>query len=160
MARLLSRETLLLSFLFLVLPYAQAFGANPSDELRALHEKVIRAHLESNVEILLEDESAEYLVANRGEITRPTLAERRDRLGSYLRTTVFAEYRDLTDPVITTSEDGTLGWVLVQVKARGTQTTPSGEKHSVEFISAWIELYQKRGSKWYRTGNVSNFKPQ
>jgi hypothetical protein len=28
----------------------------------------------------------------------------------------------------------------------------------LEFISAWIELYEKRDGRWWRIGNVSNFK--
>jgi len=129
------------------------------DLLRALHEKVMRAHRESDVELLLEDEAADYVVANRGEVSRPTLEERRARLGPYLRSTTFREYRDVTAPVVTVSSDGTLGWVIVQVHASGLQTTERGEKAPVDFVSAWIELYEKRDGRWLRVGNVSNFKP-
>lgn len=128
------------------------------DLLRALHEKVILAHRQSNVEAILEDEAADYVVANRGEVTRPTLEERRERLGSYLRSTTFSEYRDVIEPVVTISSDGSLGWVIVQVQATGVQTSESGEKEPVQFISAWIELYEKRQGRWLRVGNVSNFK--
>lgn len=127
--------------------------------LRDLHEKVMRAHRESDVELLLKDESADYVVANRGEISRPTLQERRERLGPYLRSTTFQEYRDLTDPVVKVSGDGTLGWVIVQVKASGMQTGADGSRNPLQFVSAWIELYEKRDGRWLRTGNVSNFKP-
>ena len=127
--------------------------------LRALHDKVIRAHRESDVELLLEDEPADSVIANRGEVTRPTLDERRARLGGYLRATTFREYRDLTDPVVRVSADGTLGWVIVQVEAKGIRTTPDGAQEPIDFVSAWIELYEKRDGRWLRVGNVSNFKP-
>jgi hypothetical protein len=129
-----------------------------SDQLRALHEKVIQAHRQSNVDVLLEDESADYVVAGRGEVTHPTLDERRERLGSYLGRTTFHEYRDVADPLVRVSRDGTLGWVIVQVQARGLQATPERENESLEFVSAWIELYEKRDGRWFRVGNVSNFK--
>ena len=128
------------------------------DQLRALHEKVILAHRQSDVEVLLEDEAADYVVAGRGEVTRPTLDERRERLGSYLGSATFREYRDLIDPVIQVSSDGTLGWVIVQVQASGMQTTQAVHKEPIEFTSAWIELYEKRNGRWFRVGNVSNFK--
>jgi len=128
------------------------------DQLRALHEKVILAHRKSNVEVILEDESADYVVASRGEVTRPTLDERRERLGPYLRSATFREYRDLIDPVIQVSSDGTLGWVIVQVQASGIRTTQADHKEPIEFTSAWIELYEKRNGRWFRVGNVSNFK--
>jgi hypothetical protein len=130
-----------------------------ADRLRALHEKVMQAHRHGNVELLLEDEAADYVVANRGEVTRPTLDDRRRRLGGYLSRTSFREYRDVIEPVVTVSNDGTLAWVIVQVKASGTQTTDAGQKEPIEFVSAWIELYQKKDGRWWRVGNVSNFKP-
>lgn len=128
------------------------------DQLRALHEKVILAHRQNDVDVLLEDEAADYVVASRGEVTRPTLDERRERLGSYLGSTTFREYRDVTDPVIEVSSDGTLGWVIVQVEVEGLRTTPEGQSEPLEFTSAWIELYEKRDGRWFRVGNVSNFK--
>lgn len=136
-----------------------AAPSSAAAELRVLHEKVLRAHRESNVEILLEDEATDYVVANRGEITRPTLQQRRERLGGYLKASKFSEYKDLVDPVVSVAADSTLGWVVVQVSARGTQLTNQGEAVPIEFVSAWIELYEKRGGKWFRTGNISNFKP-
>jgi hypothetical protein len=131
-----------------------------SHQLRALHEKVMEAHRQSKVDLLLEDEAADYVVAGRGEVTRPTLDARRDRLGSYLQSTTFQEYRDLAEPVVRVSRDGTMGWVVVQVQARGVQTTQEGETEPLEFVSAWIELYEKREGRWLRVGNVSNFKPR
>lgn len=133
-------------------------AATDSDQLRALHEKVIQAHLKNDVELLLEDEAADYVVAGRGEVTRPTLAERRARLGPYLQRTTFHEYRDLQEPIVKVSQDGAMGFVVVQVRASGTQVDGKGGTHSLLFTSAWIELYEKREGRWYRTGNVSNFK--
>lgn len=134
-------------------------GAGARAELLALHEKTMRAHRQGDVELLLEDESEDYVVAGRGEITRPTLAQRRERFTAFLGATTFTEYRDLVAPIVTTSEDGTLGWVIVQVRARGTQVVKSGAKQPLQFVSAWIELYQKRDGRWFRVGNVSNFRP-
>ena len=133
-------------------------GASDEAVLRALHAKVIRAHRESNPDLLFEDVAADFVQANRGEIQRPTIDERRARFTSYLGRTTFSEYRDLVEPVVKVSKDGTLGWVIVQVKARGTQTTDTGAKEPLEFVSAWIELYEKRDGRWVSVGNLSNFK--
>ena len=139
--------------------FAHLAGAGADVErLRMLHGKAIRAHQQSNIELLLEDDAEDYVVANRGEVTRPTRAERRAWLGPYLQGTKFQEYRDKAEPIVTVSADGTLGWVVVQVYARGVQTAPGKHEETVEFTSAWIELYQKRDGRWYRVGNVSNFK--
>ena len=99
-----------------------------------------------------------YTIANRGEITTPNKKERRERLGPYLEATTFHIYRDEVSPIVTISQDGTLGWVIAQVYARGDQRTPTGEVVPIEFVSAWIELYEKEEGQWLRIGNVSNFR--
>jgi hypothetical protein len=128
-------------------------------KLLALHEEVMQAHRESNAELLLRSEAPDSISANRGQITQPTLDARRARFQQYLGATRFAEYVDLVPPVVRVSNDGSLGWVIVQVRAAGVQTTQDGSSQPLSFESAWIELYERRGDSWYRVGNVSNFKP-
>jgi hypothetical protein len=133
---------------------ARASNAGDEAELRALHAKGIQAHRESNPALLFENASEDFLEANRGAISRPTLEERRARFSAYLGSTRFEEYRDLVEPIVKVSKDGT----LVQVKARGVHTTAEGKQAPLEFVSAWIELYEKRDGRWISVGNVSNFK--
>jgi len=137
---------------------APAAKRSAESELLDLHRAVIEAHLRSDVDALLAPESDDYVVVSRGEVSHPTRQERADRLGPYLRSTRFEVYEDLVPPVVKVSPDGRLGWVIVQVRARGVQTRPDGTQSPIEFQSAWIELYEKRGGRWVRTGNVSNFK--
>jgi hypothetical protein len=118
----------------------------------------MEAHRSGNIELLLRDEAQDYVVASRGEISHPTLEERRAFLGPYLRDTRFTEYVDIVPPIVKISRDGTLGWVIVQVRARGEQVVADGTRQPLEFESAWISLYEKRGKEWRRVGNVSNFK--
>jgi hypothetical protein len=128
-------------------------------QLLALHEEAMRAHRESNVDLLLRSEAPDSVSANRGQITQPTLDARRARFQQYLATTRFSEYIDLVPPIVRVSDDGSLGWVIAQVRAAGVQTTQDGVSQPLAFESAWIELYERRGGSWYRVGNVSNFKP-
>jgi len=139
-------------------PAAAAPAISDEESLRALHAKVLRAHRESNVDLLLEGAADDFIQANRGEIRRPTLEERRARFAGYLGRTTFEVYRDLAEPIVKVSRDGTLGWVIAQVEGRGVQATEAGAKEPVEFVSAWIELYEKRGGRWVSIGNLSNFK--
>ncbi|HEX6789916.1 MAG TPA: hypothetical protein VF247_01280 [Candidatus Krumholzibacteria bacterium] len=160
MTRFLVTTTLLLAAVATMAAPAQDASNPDRESLLRLHANVIRAHLESDVERLLADEAdTYYVVSGRGEITWPTLAERRARLGAYLGRTRFDTYRDEVEPVVTISDDGTLGWVVVQIEARGTQKSDAGPDEPVQFVSSWIELYQKRDGRWQRVGNVSNFKP-
>jgi hypothetical protein len=134
-------------------------ASSDADQLLALHAEVLRAHRESNIDLLLAAEEDDYVVANRGEVTTPNRESRGELLGPYLRRTRFSKYADKVPPIVKVSSDGSLGWVVVQVEALGEQTTSTGAVEPIEFVSAWIELYEKRNGRWVRVGNVSNFKP-
>ncbi len=138
---------------------AAASAATDSTQLLALHERVMGAHRKSDVALLMQDESEANVVAGRGEVSHPTMKERSDRLGGYFGRTRFSTYRDLIEPIVRVSKDGTMGWVIVQIEAQGVQKDDDGTETKLEFVSAWIELYEKRDGRWWRTGNVSNFKP-
>ena len=157
--------TCILPFALLVLASCVTGASSPAsaaadrERLLQLHAEVMRAHRESNVDIILENEPQDYVVADRGEISHPTIEQRRAHLGRYLAATRFTEYVDSVPPIVAVSRDGTSGWVIVQVRARGEQTDEAGARKPLAFESAWIELYEKRQDRWFRVGNVSNFKP-
>jgi len=157
------RQVALLLATLALLPSCGSFHATPAkptgdrEQLLALHEKALRAHREQNVAALLEDDADDFVLGNRGEIQRPSLAEREQMLGPYLRRTHFSSYVDTTDPIVTVAKDGSIGWVIARVAARGTQETSTGISN-IEFTWVWIELYEKRNGRWLRTGNVSNVK--
>lgn len=136
-------------------------GRNSGDaeQLLALHEEGMRAHRASNVDLLLSAEEDRYTVSSNGHVSHPDRNQRRSFLGPYLESTRFSVYRDQIPPVVQVSKDGSLGWVIVQIEAKGEQTTPSGKVEPLEFVSSWVELYEKRNGRWLRVGNVSNFKP-
>ena len=150
----------MLSCAAIALTSCMAVTVDTRDErarLLSLHEQVMEAHRKSDVELLLQSDAEDFVLANRGEISRPSLEQRRQVLGGYLRSVRFAEYVDMVPPVVHVSADGTAGWVFVQVRARGTLVADASR--SIQFESAWIELYEKRGGVWRSVGNVSNFKP-
>ena len=126
--------------------------------LLALHRDGIEAHLQNDVDRLLAPESDDYVLVNRGEVSHPAKASRASSLGPYLRSIRFERYVDAIEPIVKVSPDGRLGWVIAQVEVKGAERTKEGAGEPLEFVSAWIELYEKRDDRWYRTGNVSNFK--
>lgn len=133
---------------------------NDKNQLFALHQQVIQAHLDANIEGWLALESDDYTAANRGEISHPAKAERKARREPYLKASTFTVYRDLVEPIVKVSADGTLGWLIAQVEVEGTQKTAQGDEVPFRFVSAWIELYEKIDGRWLCTGNVSNMKPE
>ncbi len=133
-------------------------GGEDEAALLALHRDAIEAHLQNDVDRLLAPESDDYVLVNRGEVSHPGKADRAAGLGPYLRSVRFERYVDAIAPIVKVSPDGRLGWVVAQVEVKGTARTQGGAEEPLEFVSAWIELYEKRGDRWYRIGNVSNFK--
>jgi hypothetical protein len=145
----------ILTFPVTAFPQTKSAG----DELIKMHQDLLQFHLKGDVESWLATESDRYVVANRGEVTFPSKKDREARIGPYLKRTKFKEYRDLIAPEVRISKDGSLAWLIAQVKASGVQTTDDGKQEAIEFTSAWIELFERKDGKWIRVGNVSNFKP-
>ena len=133
----------------------------PSDEqqLLDLHQAGLSAHLKSDVDALLAGQADDFILVNRGDISSPTKEQRRAFLGPYLAATKFEFYRDTVAPIVKVSRDGSLAWVIARVEARGTSATHDGDRASLEFEVAWVELYERRGSEWVGIGNVSSFAP-
>jgi TonB family protein len=127
-------------------------------QLLALHDTRLRAHLAGDAEQVVGAEAGEFVQANRGAVARADRVARKAQLGTYLKKTRFTVYRDQIPPIAKVSADGTLGWVIAQVEARGEQTGPDGTPEPLAFVSAWVELYEKRDGRWVAVGNVSNFK--
>jgi hypothetical protein len=147
-----------LALAFLAIGSAGGAARSDEQELRALHETILRAHRERDLRAWLSIESDRYVVANRGQISHPSKAEREKFLGPYLSSTRFREYKDAVPPIVQISKDGSLGWLIAQVHAAGVQADAAGKEKPIEFTSAWIELYEKQNGRWVCVGNVSNFK--
>lgn len=142
---------IILSFLFLNPTFADPLS--DKDVLLAKHKEGMDAHKNIDLEKWLSEFKEGYISANRGVISYPTPKEMKTRFRPYINSTTFEYYRDMVPPIVKVSEDGTLGWVIVQVEAKGLS---GGQEY--EFQSAWIELYEKRDGHWVQAGNVSNMK--
>ena len=129
-----------------------------SQEILDLHKTEIDAHLNKDVDFFVQDISEDYLAVSGGEIRKPTLEETRLKFSNYLNNTVFAEYRDLCEPIIGFSKDGSLAWSIVQVKVVGRRTMDDGSERDLDFTCAWITLYERQDDKWVRLADVSTFK--
>ena len=131
------------------------FANNEIDQkqLLAIHKQGMDAHKNIGLEKWLNGFTDDYISANRGKISYPTSDEMKSRLRPYITSTKFEYYRDMVPPVVRVSQDGTLGWVIVQIEAKGL----AGDDVT-QFQFAWIELYAKKNGKWVAVGNVSNRK--
>jgi hypothetical protein len=137
-------------------------GASAQEEsldrarLLQLHADLIRAHVEGHVDLWMSVEAEGYTSVNRGRVTFPSLTERREQRGAYLDATSFTTYRDLREPIVRVSRDGSLGWLIAEVEIAGATTQPDDEHRAFREVWAWIELYEKIDGEWRLVGNASN----
>ncbi|MCA9988669.1 MAG: nuclear transport factor 2 family protein [Anaerolineales bacterium] len=127
-------------------------------ELLALHQAGIQAHLDKDVDFFLQDIAPDYLSVGRGDIRRPTADAIRTQFSSYLGNTDFSEYADLSEPIVGISADGSMGWLIAQVKVSGQQQVGDGSVQPLDFVSAWLMLYERRDDRWVRLADVSTFR--
>jgi len=127
-------------------------------EIAEFHKVLIDAHLKKDVDFFVQDLSEDYVSVTGGEIREPTVEEIRSRFSSYLNNTAFTEYKDLQEPIIGISKDGSIAWSIVQVKVAGKRKMEEGVEVELDFICAWITLFERRDDRWLRLGEVSSFK--
>ena len=133
--------------------------AGDEEELVRIHRAIIEAHKAGDVEAWISHEPEELIMVRRGEVSYRKKSSRAKNIADYLGRSEFYEYRDLIDPVVSVSDDGTMGWLIAQVNIVGTLTNDDGERISFDSVWAWVELYEKKDDRWYRVGEVSNVRP-
>ncbi len=124
--------------------------------LRALHAQLLQAHVDGDIDLWMAIEADSFVSVNGGQVTFPTTGDRRARRTAYLRDASFTVYRDLREPLVRISEDGSLGWLIAEVEIAGTKSGADGERTAFHDVWAWIELYEKTDAGWQMVGNASN----
>lgn len=141
---------------------AYAAGQTPSSaeaSLLGLHESLLQAHRDGDVEGWMSIEADTVVSVNAGSVSFPGTAMRRAGREQYLGSTVFEVYADMRPPLVSVSNDGSLGWVIAQVRVVGQRTVADGPDQPIEDVWAWVELYRWRDGRWWLVGNVSNRRP-
>ena len=125
-------------------------------ELLRLHNVIIQAHKNGDLEAWMVVEADTVFASNGGEIEWLSASERRPGREAYLVRSTFDVYEDASAPVVTVSRDGTLGWVLAEVEVRGLAARQDGAIEDFATMYSWIETWKKQEGKWLLTGTVSN----
>lgn len=128
-------------------------------ELLALHKQVINAHLEKDVAFFTRNIADDYFSVSLGELNRPSKEEISQMFTHYFASTDFKEYRDIMDPIVKVSDDGTLGWIVVQVKIIAEMQIED-KIHKIDDVWTWITLYKRENDIWIRMGEVASSKSQ
>jgi len=140
-------------------PLVAQEGSTDAQELLRLHGELLEAHRTGDVARWMAIEAEPYVSANSGRVTFPEFSDRRSQRDAYLSSTTFEAYRDVREPEVRVSADGSLGWLIAEVEVMGTTTSGAGERVSFHDVWAWAELYENLSGSWRLVGNVSNRRP-
>lgn len=136
--------------------FFSAVGAPDIDELQILrlHRDLLVAHCNGDAGKMAELTTPESVVASRGEVYRVSRESTRERFLKLFERLDYQQYHDIIPPIIEVSDDGSLGWIAVNVRAEGTETE-SGAAFDAQW--AWIMLAKKLDGVWLNAGNASNW---
>jgi hypothetical protein len=92
-------------------------GCRPSPDFDALrreildlHQKTIDAHWKKDAGFFTQHMGEDYFAVENGEIRHPTREDIASEYERYLSTTPFTEYRDVREPMVGFSKDGSMAW--------------------------------------------------
>ena len=113
------------------------------EALRAMHEGVLQAHRDGDVDAWMALEAEEIVSANRGEISFPPAADRRTMREAYLGSTSFTAYRDLRSPVVK--------YCHLKVAASSVNTTCQYPAFKSTLAAASSGSISSKVGRWYRS---------
>lgn len=155
----LLRNSLIITSALLVVALTGCQTRKDMDVIRSeildFHKTFINDHLNKNIDSFVEDYSKDYIFVSNGEISHPTKEEFKTSFSNYLNNTTFSEYRNLQEPIIGFSKDGSMAWAIVKVKVAGSRNMEGDSQKDFDVTYAWITLYERRGDDWIRTVEVS-----
>lgn len=126
--------------------------AAEQEALLALHRKGIRAHVERNVEALVENHGDDFVSASRGKLSRSNREQTRAFFTRYFDGAAYPQYEDIEPPIVRVSDDASMAWVLSRTRVKRRDAT--GES---SFVYAGMMAYEKRDGRWVRIANASTF---
>jgi hypothetical protein len=128
-------------------------------EVRRLHAAAIAAHLDGDAAALAAPIAPEYLMVANGAVDTLNAGEVEQMLGAYLAATEFSVYRDLVEPIVGISRDGSLAWVIAQVRVAGRRAGSADTTRAFDTRWAWITVYEREAGDWRRIADVSTRRP-
>jgi hypothetical protein len=129
------------------------------DAILALHAQMLKSHTEANPELFLQDSAEDFFSVFNGDIRREPRERRLQSLRNLFGRIRFTEYVDLVPPEVRVSPDGKLAWLVAQTKAAGVRRDESGAEQPIEYVTAWVVLFEKRDGRWTRMGVSSFIRP-
>jgi hypothetical protein len=128
-------------------------------ELLVIHAQDRRAHMTRDVNLLLEHTGDSLLDVRNGQVQVLSCEALRRRFTEYFRRAEFSAWDDIEPPVVGTSLDGSMGWMVVRVHIVYSERGPNGDSSRHDEKMAWMSTYEKRSGRWIMTAVTSTSQP-
>lgn len=115
-----------------------------------------KAHFEKDIPTLLSGIAAEQHNVRDGQVSISTPADATDRFTTYFNHVAeFIHWDDLQPPIIQISQDGTMAWMINQIRLHYCGV----DNEETDVICAWLMVYEKQDGNWVAVANTSTFAP-
>lgn len=129
-------------------------------QLLRLHRLSMDAHRFGTFDSITAYRGDRMLMVSDGEVHTMSADQSTEMMQRIMSSRIYDVYDDLIRPEVEVSADGTLGWVIAQISAQGRRLDSDGNVVApLQFVCAWVALYEKVDGQWQLVGNVSNFQP-
>lgn len=138
---------IILASIFLLLGCQQRINLEHEKQaILTLHDTQRQAHFEKNVEMLIENDAADFIQVNRGKISSPSRQEKAARFQAYFDAVAFVQWDDVTPPIISFSDDATMATAIVN-KMVVLKLKQENMRLDTTYF-AWLAVYKKTNGHW------------
>jgi len=130
-----------------------------SSEIQAILEDGRRAHLETDASLIAAHLADSVFSVDGGQVIVQTKQEIEDFFRFYFDGATYHAWEDVTPPIISMSNDGSMAWVTRTVHVDREELGPGGEPWRSEFTSAYTATYELLDGRWKMSSVTSTFLP-
>jgi hypothetical protein len=113
-----------------------------------LYETTRRGHLDGDAAKLLAHYAPRWDDLRDGAVVARTIDEELRRIADHLGGTRYLAWDGVNPPRVEVSPDGTMAWLLGEVRARAIRTRPDGSAREIAYRCAWLQVYARRDGRW------------
>src|SRR5688572_23642460 len=113
-----------------------------------LYETTRRGHLDGDAAKLLAQYAPRWNDLRDGAVVVRTIDEERRRIADQLDGTRYLAWDDVNPPRVEVSPDGTMAWLLGEVRARAIQKQPDGSDREIAYRCAWLQVHARHNGRW------------
>jgi hypothetical protein len=117
-------------------------------EILRLYETTRQGHLEGDAAKLLAQYARQWDDLRDGTVVVRSIDEEHRRMADHLAGLRYVGWDDVNPPRVEVSPDGTMAWLLGEIRATAIQTQPDGSEREIAYRCAWLQMYARRGDRW------------